>query len=37
MVDLKLFLLRTLYDWMAARSGYPFSNLLDFLDCCNFT
>lgn len=31
---LKLFLLRTLFDWMAVLSGHSFFNLLDFLDLC---
>ena len=34
MMDLNV-LLCTLNDWMAAFSFHSFSNLLDFLDCCN--
>jgi len=28
--------LHSLYVWMAALSGHPFYNMLEFLDCCNF-
>ena len=36
MTDHKMIFLRSLYDWMDALSGQSFSNLLEFLDCCNF-
>ena len=28
--------LRFVHDWMAALSDLSFSNMLEFLDCCNF-
>ena len=34
--ELKLLLLRSLYDWMAALSSHSFSNMVEFLDLCNF-
>ena len=34
--DLKLFILRTLMDWLAALRNQSFSSFLDFLDSCNF-
>ena len=35
--ELKLLLLRTLYDRMTARSSHSCSNLLEFLDLCNLS
>ena len=35
--DLQLIFLPSLYDWMIALSCHSFSNLLDLLDCCNFS
>ena len=32
--DLKMILLRALYDWMAALSSHSFSSVLDFIDTC---
>lgn len=34
--ELKLFLLRSVYDWMVALSGHSFSTLEEFLDLCSF-
>jgi hypothetical protein len=33
-LDLKILLLRTLFDWMTATSLFSFSNFLEFLDYC---
>ena len=35
-LELKLFLLRSMYDWMATLSGHSFSSLEEFLNLCNF-
>jgi hypothetical protein len=31
------FFLRTLYEWMTTTDLFSFSNLLDFIDECNFS
>ena len=36
MSDLKLFLFRTLMDWLSALSNHSFFSVLDLLDLCNF-
>ena len=33
-LDLKILLLRTLFDWMTATSLFSFSNFLEFFDYC---
>ena len=35
-VELKLRILRTMLDWVAALSGHSFSSLEEFLNLCNF-
>lgn len=39
-MELKLYLLaamfETMFDWLAALSGYSFSSFEEFLDLCNF-
>ena len=34
-VELKLLLLKALYDWMAALLSHLFSSVLDFIDICS--
>ena len=35
MLDLKILMLRTLFDWIAANDLFPFSNFLVFFDYCS--
>ena len=35
-VYMKMYLFRTLYDWMAVLSHHSFFDLLEFLDLCTF-
>jgi hypothetical protein len=37
LLELKLFLLRSLYDWMAALSEHSFSSLEEFIDLFNIS
>lgn len=36
LVDLKLWFLRFLYDWMATTTYFSFSNGLEFIELCSF-
>ena len=35
-VDPKLSLLKSSFEWMTASGPYSFSNFIEMLDCCNF-
>jgi hypothetical protein len=35
-IDLKAFMFKSLYDWMAGHKFFCFSNSLEFLDMCIF-
>jgi hypothetical protein len=36
MLNLKLHFLRTLFEWLTASICFSFTNLLEFIDHCNF-
>ena len=35
-MEIRMLFLRTLYEWMMTTDLFSFSNLLDFIDECNF-